>query len=90
MLDDRFEKARETRARNRGDRLTVVANQWERKMELERRDDDQWHLVIAHCGAGGAARETIEVKPDDGFTREDDDLHLCRSAIDDPTWCDTC
>ena len=59
-------------------------------MELERRDDDQWHLVMAHCGSGGAVRETIETKPDDGFTRENDELHLCSPTIDDPIWCGAC
>lgn len=59
-------------------------------MELERRDDDQWHLVMARCGTGGTAHETIEAKPDDGFTHEDDGVRLCHPTMDDPTWCDAC
>lgn len=59
-------------------------------MEFERRDDDQWHLSMADCGHGGDARKAIEKEPDDGFTREDDEVHLCIPAVDDPTWCDAC
>lgn len=59
-------------------------------MELERRDDDQWHLVMANCGSGEATHETIKIESDDGFTREDDELHLCIPAEEDPTWCKVC
>ena len=59
-------------------------------MEFERRDDDQWHLVVANCGSGGATHETIKIEPDDGFRREGDELHLCIPAEEDPTWCEVC
>lgn len=59
-------------------------------MELERRDDDRWHLVIANCGCDEATRESIENEPDDVFTREDGELHLHSPTEDSPTWCEVC
>jgi len=59
-------------------------------MELERRDDDQWHLAIANCGCGGAPRESIETEPDDVFTHEDDELYLRGPTEENPRWCDVC
>lgn len=59
-------------------------------MELERRDDDRWHLVMANCGSGGATHETIKIEPDDGFTRKGDKLHLRIPSSEDLTWCEAC
>ncbi|MFT4921263.1 MAG: hypothetical protein ACI8XM_000459 [Haloarculaceae archaeon] len=60
------------------------------KMEFERRDDDQWHLVAANCGYGGTADEAVEIDSDAGFTRTDNEISLRLPAVDDPTWCDVC
>lgn len=59
-------------------------------MQLERRDDGQWHLVAADCGLGEAAQTTLETTPDDGFTHEDGEIHLRVPGVDEPTWCDAC
>lgn len=61
-------------------------------MQLERREDEHWHLAEANCEFGGRTLDTIAVIPASGFIYTNGNVQpiVPEENEADPVWCDTC